>query len=202
MKNQEEKYQFINPERYDQYIANLPPNTQLRFISKTSLNGDSSYTVPMPHNVHEDYTILVPYYLFKSYLHEPETIVMGFAKETGEQIARKAIMKETCYRAGRITMLGDPIPVKNSRPEAIKPFEKNFAVATDYYYNDKLQTIARSKKIGEPVWVHNSLLAKIFEIEYHPQKEAYARYMAWLSDGRPKRIMKNLVNKVLEALKN
>ncbi len=200
----EPQYDFITRDgQYDHFLKNLPQFTQLRFITKTSLDGSKGVIIPIPHPT-KPYTLIVPYYISNtSKLESSDNPIKGGPNQEVKDIASIGVLREAGYRVRSSCTLGDALSVANSLPGATKNHSKYVEVILDYYFDPATEGYKRSEKTGRPVWIHNSLLHRIFEqkviIKSEPRDHthlwAYNRYKKWLSQSRVTKALKTWIGK-------
>jgi hypothetical protein len=168
----------------------------LRTFAKTFPNKKSSLIAFIP-DEEKEYTLLIPYNILMSHINDSDDDTYG---ETDPKIfnsidfvLRKGIGKETGFNIkGNKDYLGLPIDVTDS----LDPYNKHLKhvlVALKVSLKRAIRVISFSGKTGEPIWLHNSLLSRVYdtktkvgdETKIHPQKEAFERYMEWLEKNTP-----------------
>ncbi len=165
-----------------QYLKNLPPFSQLRFISSTSLQKTFG-SICIIFDRKNDAVLLVPYNLKKS--HEEVDAVP--VPENPESLAIRAMAKEAKLKPTSLPkVLGSPIKVQD-RQDTKQVFSKWVTLVTDFESEERVSLDSNSEKNGPPIWLSRELLSYVFEEEVmirgkfrpHPHKEAYLRFMEY-----------------------
>ncbi len=193
MNKSQDRYDFIEDnEAYEEYINNLPKSIpgdmpyfiQMRTMAVTSNDGQRAVVSFVPDETRE-YTLLVPYNILLSYMQKKNKVAR---KNTVDEIARFGLIAETGLEIVEKEFLGSEIPVPNSLDFMLEHHVKSLVVITSFVIKYLRIIKFFSEKTGQPVWVHNSLLPRIFnsfelvggKAKRHPQREAFRRYSTWL----------------------
>jgi hypothetical protein len=165
-----------------QYIKNLLPHFQLRFISSTSLQKTFG-SICIVFDKENDAVLLIPYNLKKSHEEVEETPV----PENPESLAIRAIAKEAKLKSLSLPqVLGSPMGVPD-RQDIDEVFYKYITLITQFEIEERVTLESTSEKNGQPIWISRELLSYVFEEvviiknepRSHPHKEAYLRFMEY-----------------------
>lgn len=169
-------------EELTEYLENLLPSYQLRFISSTSLQKTFG-SICIVFDRETDAVLLIPYNLQKSFEEVDETPV----PENPESLAIRAVAKEAKLKSLSLPkVLGSPIGVPD-RQAIDQIFYKYVTLITQFEPEERVSLDSSSEKNSHPLWINRELLAYVFDQEkatpgksrYHPHRTAYFRFIEY-----------------------